>query len=126
MAEPGEVAAELALRNARRAATLAALCVTVMLVLFLVDAQRNRHMLAQVQEARRILDEFKVVANGAAAQAAPVAGDPPGADEPGGDGADRVGEPPPAGAGVDTAGGNGQAAQGAGRAGMAGGPRGNG
>src|SRR5215469_3194566 len=119
---------ELALRNARRAAGLSVLCLAVMVGLFLVDGQRNRWLAARVAEMRQILDDFRTVAGGAAASA-PLGGTPDIADGAGGDAGGGVGEPAAAGTGLDTPGANGTvevSGSPGGRAGMAGGPRGNG
>lgn len=94
MADPAAAEIDLTLRNARRAAVFAFACVLFVGLMLLIDGQRNRVMLAQVQEARRILDEFKAVASGAVAAAghgdpagqAGVGGTAGGWFEPGSDG----------------------------------------
>lgn len=127
-----------ALKDARIAALFAAGCVVLVAVLLMIDGQRNKVMLQHVTNARRIVDEFYQVAGqvmqgaagaGAVASAAGMGGAAADVRGTGGDGADRVVADAPAGAGVDSAGVPGAVPVNGtqpGRAGMAGGPRGNG
>src|SRR5215813_3293966 len=62
-------AAELVLRNARRAAGLAFLCMAVVLLLVVIDGQRNKVLLEQIQDARRVLNDFGTLVNGVSVHA---------------------------------------------------------
>lgn len=124
---------EKAVKDARIAASLAALCVLLVGVLLMIDGQRNKWMAEKIGEVQRIFAEFQGLVMGyagpGAAAAPPVGGGASDGSGAGGDGAAGVVADAVSGAGVDTPGGpavvpvNGSRS---GRAGLAGGPRGDG
>ena len=114
-------------KQARRAAQLALLCVIVALIVLAIDNSIKRHIVAKASEARAILEEFNVAAgqvmHGRQAEEPNPAG---GTADPGSESGISVGGA--AGGSevvVAPAVGDG-GASGSGRAGGAGGPRGNG
>src|SRR5215469_55982 len=122
--------ADLVLRNARRAAAFAFMCVCIIGVMLLIDGQRNRVMLAQIQHARQILDEFRAVAGGRnhserePAGPADVAGTTPVGAVADRGAANGVVDPAPAGTADDPPVGAEQGAPMPRSTGVAGGPRG--
>jgi hypothetical protein len=53
-----EAEAEAVLKNARRAAGFAFMCMAIVALLLLIDGQRNRVLIKQIQDARNLLTEF--------------------------------------------------------------------
>src|SRR5271165_749101 len=130
--------AESVLRNARRAAALAFLCMTVVVLLVVIDGQRNKVLLKHIEDARSILNDFKIHAggfygrangSGAVAVAAGLGGSADDGPVAGGDGRDDPDADAAAGAANASAGVPGEAGSGVPwpvRESPAGGPRRNG
>src|SRR5215469_233797 len=124
--------AEIVLKNAKRAAGLAFLCMLVVVLLVVVDGQRNKVLLKQIQEFRALVNGVSVHAgaNGAGpVSVAPDLGGP--ADDgpvPGSDGRDDPAADAPGGTANASDGVPGEAGPGVPwpvRSGSPGGPRGN-